>query len=145
MFHLDDIPIPQIMVNSIKSSYDELIQAGLDENPLPIHIPGKRGRKKKSFARNLLQRFDIHKDNILRFIEHIRVPFDNNLAERDIRMMKVKRKISGGFRDRATAEAVVLIRNYISTIRKNGERVIEAINAAFNNNPWMPKTHTIRS
>jgi len=54
-------------------------------------------------------------------------------------------KISGGFRDRATAEAVALIRTYISTIRKNGERVIEAINAAFNNNPWMPDTHLIRS
>ena len=60
-------------------------------------------------------------------------------------MMKVKMKISGGFRDRATAEAVALIRSYISTIRKNGERVIEAINAAFNNNPWMPDTHMIRS
>lgn len=145
MFHLDDVPIPDIMVNSIKSSYDELIQAGFDENPSPVHIVGKKGRKKKSFARNLLERLDTHKDGVLRFIEGILVPFDNNLAERDIRMMKVKMKISGGFRDRATAEAVILIRSYISTIRKNGETVIEAINAAFNNNPWMPETHMIRS
>jgi transposase len=145
MFHLDEIPIPDIMMNSIKSSYDELIQAGLDENPPPDHIAGKRGRKKKSFARNLLERLDIYKDEVLRFIENILVPFDNNLAERDIRMMKVKMKISGGFRDRAFAEAVVLIRSYISTIRKNGQRVIEAINSAFNNNPWMPDTHIIRA
>lgn len=145
MFHLDDIPIPAIMMNSIKSSYDDLIRAGFDENPPPVHIPGKRGRKKKSFARNLLERMDFYRDGVLRFIENILVPFDNNLAERDIRMMKVKMKISGGFRDRATAEAVALIRSYISTIRKNGEKVIEAINAAFNNNPWMPDTYMIRS
>lgn len=88
---------------------------------------------------------DIYKDGVLRFIENIFVPFDNNLAERDTRMMKIKMKISGGFRDRAIAEAVALIRSYISTIRKIGERVIEAINSAFNNNPWLPDTHMIRS
>ena len=67
---------------------------------------------------------------------------DNNLEERDIRMIKVKMKIFGGFRDRASAEAAVLIRSYISTIRKNGEKDIEAINAAFNNNPWMPENQS---
>jgi transposase-like protein len=145
MFHLDEIPIPAIMVNSIKSSYDELIQAGLDENPPPVHIGRKRGRKKKSVARNLLERLDINKDGVLRFIEDILVPFDNNLAERDIRMMKVKMKISGGFRDRATAEAVATIRSYISTVRKNGERVIEEINDAFKNNSWMPERNMFRA
>ena len=54
-------------------------------------------------------------------------------------------KISGGFRDISTAEAVSLIRSYISTMRKNCGKVIEAINGAFNNNPWMPDTHMIRS
>ena len=96
MFHLDEIPIPTLMVNSIKSSYDELIQSGLAENPPPIHIAGKRGRKKKRFTRNLLERLVIHKDGVLRFIDHIRVPFENNLTERDIRMMKVKRKFPEG-------------------------------------------------
>ena len=80
MFHLDEIPIPAIMMNSIKNSYDDLIQAGFDENPPPVHIPEKRGRKKKSFARNLLERMDIYRDGVLRFIENILVPFDNNLA-----------------------------------------------------------------
>jgi hypothetical protein len=53
-------------------------------------------------------------------------------------MMKVKMKISGGFRDKKNAEVVALIRSYISTIRKNGERVIEAIASAFQSNPWIP-------
>lgn len=66
------------------------------------------------------------------------MPFDNNLAERDIRMMKVKMKISGGFRDFNAGRAVSLIRSYISTIRKNGVNVIEGIKSAIDINPWMP-------
>jgi len=65
------------------------------------------------------------------------VPFDNDLAKRDIRMMKVKMKISGGFRDLGTGIAVSLIRRYISTIRKNGI-FFEGINSAIDENPWMP-------
>ena len=138
-YHSDGIPIPPVIRESINEAYDELIQAGLAGNPPPIHLPGKRGRKKKTFARNLLERLELHKVGILRFIENQIVPFDNNLAERDIRMMKVKMKISGGFRDISAAEAVALIRSYISTIRKNGLKVIEAIANAFDNNPWMPE------
>lgn len=100
-------------------------------------------KEKKGFARNLLETLEIYKDGVLRFIKNNLVPFDNNLAERDIRMMKVKMKISGGSRDKETAQTVALIKSYISTIRKNGERVIEAINAAFNYNPWSPHTHII--
>ncbi len=59
--------------------------------------------------------------------------------------MKVKMKISGGFRDKYTAEAVTLIRSYISTIRKNGIRVIEAITSAFENNPWIQGENNMRT
>ena len=142
-YHSDGIPIPPVMRNSLKSEYDELIQVGLDENPPPVKTVGKKGRKKKTFSRNLLERLELHKEGVLRFIENQIVPFDNNLAERDIRMMKVKMKISGGFRDQSTAEAVTQIRSYISTIRKNGERVIEAITSAFDNNPWIPDGENI--
>jgi len=137
--------MPPVMRNSLTSAYDELIQIGLDENPPPGKIVGKKGRTKKTFARNLLERLELYKDGVLLFIQNQIVPFDNNLAERDIRMMKVKMKISGGFRDKYTAEAVTLIRSYISTIRKNGNRVIEAINSAFQNNPWIPGKDNIRT
>lgn len=80
----------------------------------------------------------MHKEGVLKFIDKILVPFDNNLAERDIRMMKVKMKISGGHRDFYTGRAIALIRSYISTIRKNGVNVINGIAMAFDNNPWIP-------
>lgn len=108
-------------------------------NPPPIQILGKKGRTKKTFTRNLLERFELYNDGVLRFIQNKIVPFDSNLAERDIRMMKVKIKISREFRDKSTAKAVILIRSYISIIRKNGIRVIEAIASAFKNNPWIPE------
>jgi len=73
------------MGNSLTSVYDELIQMGLDENPPPIRNAGKKGRTKKTFARNLLERLELYQDGVLRFIQHQIVPFDNNLAERDIR------------------------------------------------------------
>jgi len=119
-------------------SYDELIQIGLDENPPPVVDEVKRGRKKKGFVRNLLERLKEWKESVLRFINDPLVPFDNNQAERDIRMMKVKMKISGGFRSFDTASAIGLIRSYISTIRKNGINVIEGIVSAFHNFPWSP-------
>lgn len=139
MYHHDGLMIPPIIVNSIRDSYEEIILTGLAANPPPIPNFKKRGRTKKSFARNLLERLDTYRDEILRFIDNLIGPFDNNLAERDIRMMKVKMKISGGFRNYSTAVAVALIRSYISTIRKNGLNVIEEIMSAFDNKPWIPK------
>jgi len=88
MFHNSGVLIPEIIINSIKLSYDELIQTGLSENPPPIINIRKRGRIKKSFTRNLLERLEFWKKEILRFIDNTIVPFDNNLAERDLRMMK---------------------------------------------------------
>jgi transposase len=67
----------------------------------------------------------------------LRVPFENNQAERDIRMMKLQQKISGTFRTRQGAEAFCRIRAYISTIRKNGLIVIDAILAALNGAPLL--------
>ena len=142
-YHADGVPIPPIILNCLKNDYDELIQRGFDQNPPPIIQSGKRGRKKKTFARNLLERLDIWKEGVLHFTDDPLVPFDNNLAERDIRMMKVKMKISGGFRNYSTGEAVALIRSYISTIRKNGENVIESISSAYNNNPWVPSKNNL--
>jgi len=137
-YHNDGVLIPPVILSSIKETYNELVQKGLDENPPPIISGVKRGRKKKGFVRSLLERLNEWNTGVLKFIDYILVPFDNNQAERDIRMMKVKMKISGGFRSFDTGEAIVRIRSYISTIRKNGINVIEGIISTFYNDPWMP-------
>lgn len=79
---------------------------------------------------------EIWKKGIIRIIDKPIVPFDNNLTERDLRMMKVKMKISGGIWNFLTGRAIALIRCYISTIQKNGISVIEGVILAFENTPW---------
>ena len=69
-----------------------------------------------------------------------RVPFDNNLAERDVRMVKVKQKVSGCFRTLAGAKDFARIRGYISTARKQAKNIFEAIREAFDGHPFIPSS-----
>lgn len=118
--------------------YQALLTAGLTANPAAAALPGQRGRRKQSKARNLLLRLQQREAEVLRFMTDFRVPFDNNLAERDLRMMKVQQKISGCFRTVAGAVDFCRLRSYVSTVRKHGINVLAALAQVFTGTPFLP-------
>lgn len=118
-------------VQAIEQRYDSLVQQGLEMNPLPQRPSGKRGRLKKSATRNFLERLRDYRDSCLLYIWDKSVPFDNNLAERDLRMNKVKQKISGGFRSFEGGQHFCRIRSFISTLQKQGRDILGELNALF--------------
>jgi len=137
--HTDHLPVKTIKV--FEKRYDQILSRGFAQNPLPKPedaIKKKRGRPKQSPPKNLLDRLCQYKGEVLAFMYDFRVSFDNNQAERDIRMLKVKQKVSGCFRTQDGAAIFCRIRSYISTAKKNTIRVLDAIQNAFNQNPFFP-------
>jgi transposase len=116
-------------LDRLEAQYDQLVRRALRRNPRAAAKPPQRGRPRASPARNLAERLRDHKDSIVRFVHDWRVPFDNNLAERDLRMTKVKLKVAGCFRSLAGAHMFACIRGYLSTARKQGFRVLDALRA----------------
>lgn len=121
-------PIASSLMRHYEKKYQGILRQGFRINPLPEEEPvKKRGRKKKPKTLNLLIRLRDFQKETLAFMYDRDVPFDNNLAERDIRMIKVQQKISGLFRTMSGAEQFCRIRSFISTARKQGVNVIDAI------------------
>ncbi len=129
------VPLKPRLIEHIKRRYDALLEEGLafHEAQAPLaraRADGKgktRGRAPRRIGHNLLARLDGRREDVLRFLDYPDVPFTNNEAERDVRMMKVKQKISGGFRSLAGAEDFAVIRSVISTARKQGWNILQTL------------------
>lgn len=117
-----------------RNRYQEIINAGKAANPSPL------GHGARSPAANLLARLAGFANDVLRFAHDLRVPFDNNLAERDIRMVKLRQKISGGLRTWAGAEIFCAIRSYLSTARKQAVNALDALTQLHNGRTWLPES-----
>ena len=131
------VALDERTIHQYEKRYDELVKKGLRKNPKQRSSPHKRGRVAQSKPRNLLDRLHNYREYVLAFLYDFAVPFTNNQAERDFRMVKVKLKISGCFRSPAGALVYSRIHSYISTARKNGLTAFEAIINAFNGQPFV--------
>jgi transposase len=125
------------LIELFHRSYDRILKEGFafheDQSPL-VRPPTqgerkRRGRQRRRTGHNLLLRLSTRKEDVLRFLVDPDVPFTNNQAERDARMMKVKQKISGGFRSDEGANTFVTIRSVISTAKKQGWSVLQTLTA----------------
>ena len=117
--------------------YDTLIAQGKQLNPPPPRT-GKRGRPARGPAGSLLARLETHRADVLRFATNFTAPFDNNQAERDVRMVKLQQKISGGWRSNTGAEAFLDVRSYLGTARKHGQSAMAVLRDLFTGQPWIP-------
>lgn len=129
--------LPARRLTTFGKRYDALIGEGKQLNPPPPRT-GKRGRPALGPAGSLLVRLATHRADVLRFATDFTVPFDNNQAERDVRMVKLQQKISGGWRSDTGAESFLDVRSYLSTARKHGQSAMTVLRDLFTAQPWIP-------
>ncbi len=134
--------LPVLLEAQFEGQYRCLLKLGWKANP-PPSLPAvkTRGKLKQSPARNLLTRLEQGQEAVLRFLHDFAVPFDNNLAERDVRMAKVQQKISGCFRTFLGGRGFCLIRSYVSTMRKQGQSLLAALQHVCEGHPLQPQFH----
>lgn len=126
--------LPRGQRAAIRARFNRIVADALAANPDPPE--GKRRSRLERDSYNLALALRDHAIELLRFTSDLRVPFDNNQAERDLRMAKLQQKISGCFRTDAGAGNFAVVRNYIETGRKHGLNPIDLLIALFNNQPW---------
>jgi transposase len=134
--HLDEEPVATSAAPS-----DHLLARGHAANPPavpPPAAPPKQGRPSRTPEHNLLARLTTHRAAVLALVRDLRVPCDDNQAERDLRLLKVPQKITGGFRTTTGAAPFARIRGSISTLRKQGVVVLTALEGVFAGSPLMP-------
>ncbi len=122
-------------LRQFSSQYDRIIRLGKFKNPLPEPTEKKKGRQKKGKVRALIERLETLKASVCLFFHDFRVPFDNNQAERDLRMVKTKTKVSGCFRSEEGARDYLKIMSYVGTAHKQGLNAYDAIREALAGNP----------
>jgi len=128
-------------IASFETRYREIVALGTRENStMPAGRKGKRGPLVHSKSKNLVDRCRDYEQEILAFMHDFQVPFDNNQAERDIRMAKLQQKISGTSRSDNGAAWFCRIRSYISTARKNNQPILNSLANVFEDRPFIPKT-----
>ena len=137
--------MPTGNVERLRIRYDTILAEAEAEaeaeagNPPRPRRPGARGRIKQSPACNLIRRLREHRNEVLRFLTDLRVPFDNNQVERDLRMPKLKQKVSGCFRSEIGVDAFAIIRSYLSIRRKQSDDLFNSLVLTFQGQPPMPQ------
>ena len=129
----NQISLKDSHISSLEREYDEIMDYANIECPPPDNTePIKRGKRKKSKERSLIESLIKLKASVCLFIHNFAVHFDNNQAERDVRNVKTKSKVSGRFRSIKGAQTYLTITSYLSTARKQGIDAFEALTSAFN-------------
>ena len=131
--------LPGPMVLDIQSRYDAILDVAKARNPAREPEPGSHRRVRQSPAHNLVKRLSEKRDAVLRFLTDLHVPFDNNQAERDVRMPKLKQKVSGCFRSDQGFAHFADIRSYLSTLRKQSADIFQSLVLTFQGSPPMPR------
>jgi transposase len=134
--HLEQGALPTHILARIEREYVRIINQGIEYHVhLPLLSKGTRGKQKQRDGKNLLDRLKEKQNCVLRFMYDFSVPFTNNLGERDIRMVKLKQKISGCFRTAKGGQIFCRIRSYISTARKQSWNIWDALTEAIKGRP----------
>jgi transposase len=132
--------LPTAAHEAFVTRYRALLAAGHAANPPPPERrPRQRGRVKQTPVRNRLERLWLGQDEVLAFLDDFTIPFDNNQAERDLRMRKVQQKVSGSFRSDRGADAFASLRSYLSTLRKQGVALLAALETVVAGQPLYPE------
>jgi len=137
--HAGQTALTPKQIVTFEERYQALITEVYEANPPADRgsFPGW-GKAKQGPARNLLNRLSRHQRAVLAFMYDFQAPFDNNQAEQDLRMVKLKQKVSGYFRTADDAKTFCAIRSYISMARKNGQDVLDVLRWAMLGRPFRP-------